>query len=112
MKEEEEEEEEEEEIYTHISVTRIIQVRSSVLKLSRARVSVFYFSTKRWREGVQIEFGPHKKKRKSSNAPSFCIHVWTPTTHIERAPNINISKNMTSEDKITHPVELFVYDLR
>jgi len=39
--------EEEEEIYTHISVTHIIQVRSSVLKLSRARVSVFYFPTKR-----------------------------------------------------------------
>ena len=81
----EEEEEEEEEIYTHISVTRIIQVRSSVLKLSRARVSVFYFSTKqRWREGVQIEFGPHKKKESHRTHLHF-VYTFGHQPHISNA---------------------------
>jgi len=56
-----------------------------------------------------------KTKKKKVIERIFILHthldIYHPK-HIERAPNINIRKDMTSEDKITHPVELFVYDLR
>ena len=57
-----------------------------------------------------------KTKKKKVIERIFILHthldIYIIHTHIERAPNINIRKDMTSEDKITHPVELFVYDLR
>ena len=107
---------EEEKIYKHISVTLIIQVRSDSLSTLFGGARVVWFSKLLSREGVQIECGPHKNKKKESHRTHLHFahafgYIYHPK-HIERAPNINIRKDMTSEDKITHPVELFVYDLR
>jgi hypothetical protein len=57
---------EEEKIYKHISVTLIIQVRSDSLSTLFGGAPVVRFSSSP-REGVQIDCGPHKNKKKESH---------------------------------------------
>ena len=107
---------EEEKIYTHIylclSSSKCVPIR---YRCSSAVRALFGFQALAKRKVFTIEFGPHKKKKKKVIERTFFLYSHldiSSSTRIERAPNINISKNMTSKDKITHPVELFVYDLR